>query len=94
MCEIKSCYRSLRDFVQPASELSQPRIQEAGCVSLLVTFLIDSTKYLLKQLKEGRLYFGPQSEGTLHYFRKTRWQKLESADHIASVDRRIERKRR
>ena len=39
--------------------------------SVFVTFLIVVTIYLTKRLKEGRIYFGSQFEGTVYHSRKS-----------------------
>lgn len=52
---------------------------------ILVTFLIAMTKYLTKQLEEGKVYRGSEFEDTLHCGRKAWWQEHEAVSYIAST---------
>lgn len=43
------------------------------------------TKYLTKQLEEGKVYRGSEFEVTLHCGRKAWWQEHEAVSYIAST---------
>ena len=51
---------------------------------MMTTCLIIVTKYLIKKIKEGWVYFGSQLEG----MGTPLWRGLEAADHEASIVRR------